>query len=123
MGGLRAGTVVPQVSVFPLGSPGFPMATEVFVFHDQGLLIPFLEKQLGEPRPPPKLKPKPPKLPPPKHLIEAQAEMEEVVVEEEPAEPAKMDHSADQTRTVVVEGSRMAIGVGHQFGSADFNGM
>jgi hypothetical protein len=46
------------------------------VFHDQGLLLPFLEQQLGPPRP--KLQPRPPAAPPPRHLVEAQkAELEE----------------------------------------------
>lgn len=53
----------------------YALAT-VLVFHDQGLLLPFLEQQLGPPRP--KLQPRPPAAPPPRHLVEAQkAELEE----------------------------------------------
>eukprot|EP00434_Breviolum_minutum_P020708 symbB.v1.2.018261.t1/scaffold1446.1/size211836/4 len=67
----------------------YALAT-VLVFHDQGLLLPFLEQQLGTPRPaqspPRRLQPQPPKQPPPKHLLEAakaeDEEMEEIVVEE-----------------------------------------
>jgi hypothetical protein len=40
------------------------------VFHDQGLLLPFLEQQLGPPRP--KLQPRPPAAPPPRPRVAAQ---------------------------------------------------
>lgn len=65
----------------------YALAT-VLVFHDQGLLLPFLEQQLGPPRP--KLQPRPPAAPPPRHLVEAQkAELEEKEQTElPPAKPA-----------------------------------
>lgn len=56
--------------------------SQVLVFHDQGLLLPFLEQQLGTPRPaqspPRRLQPQPPKQPPPKHLLEAAKAEDEV---------------------------------------------
>lgn len=64
----------------------YALAT-VLVFHDQGLLLPFLERQLGVPRPPPKLQPRPPAAPPPRHLVEAQ-KAEEQASELPPAKPA-----------------------------------